>query len=103
MPRTLWRRLRELHRAAKKSRRASLVVRVASGASMAVINVAISMLMMGGFASAYGAAAMTHGVLACALYGATLGLIALSIALDLSARKDRRRLFQMLLCLDNAA
>ena len=102
MRRALWRRLRELHRAAKQSRRASLVVRVASAASMAVINVAISMLMMGGFAAAYGAAAMTHGVLACSLYGVTFGLIGLAIALDLAARKDRQRLFQMLLCLEVA-
>jgi hypothetical protein len=90
-----------MHRASQLCRRTLFCVRFVAGLSVLVINTSISMLMMGGFTAAHGGLVPENtGVLACSLYIGTFGLVALSVVLDVSAQRARRRLHHLLLVLE---
>ena len=97
VPRRLWHTLRRIHRAAAARRRARAAVRAASAVAMLTINVALAMLMAGGFDAT--AANTTQCTRAAVLYALTYGLIAVTVALDWQSRQRRRKLHQLVLCL----
>ena len=97
MPRSFWLLLKRIHRRAARRRRTRAAVQATSCVAMLMANMAITMLMAGGFMAGGGGTSCVH---AGVLYMTTFVMVALSVALDLKARKQRRRLYRLMLCLD---
>ena len=91
-----------MHRRSAERRRTRALMQTVSCAAMVFANIAISLLMASGFmASSITGIELTGCVQAGLLYALTFGLVGACVALDLRLRKQRRRLYRMLLCADN--
>ena len=94
--------LKQMHQRAAQRASTRATNTLASAAAMFAANVAITMLMAGGFmAGGSGHGGLMSCVHAGMFYVITFVLVAASVVLDLRARKQRRRLYRMLLCIDN--
>lgn len=101
VPRSFWLLLKRIHRRAARRRRTVAALQACGCVAMLMANCAITMLVAGGFtAGRADAKSMVSCVNAVMLYVVTFAMVALSVVLDFKLRKQRRRLYRLLLCLD---